>query len=137
MAGKPKLDGKIEEVIEMIVVGNTFAEIADKFNVSVGAVHNYVSKDEFSARVRVALDVSASTYADKAEQVLIQAEGTPVEMQRARELAQHYRWKAAKRSPKKYGDKTDVDITSGGKEIQPVSFVVKVSEENKSKLDGL
>lgn len=29
------------------------------------------------------------------------------------------------------------DITSGGKEIQPVSFVVKVSEENKSKLDGL
>lgn len=41
----------------------------------------------------------------------------------------------AKWSPKKYGDKTD--ITTNGKDIQPVSFIIQASEENVKKLNEL
>ena len=114
---KEKLN--IEDVVEMIIDGKTYRQMAKMYNIPLTTLHDFTSKSEHSARVREALEYSASSYADKAEQVLLDAEGTLTEIQRARELAQHYRWKASKRSPKKYGDK--VDVTSAG---LPVSSYV-------------
>lgn len=122
MATKSNLDGKIESIIDDIINGLTYRQIAEKEGVSLSTFHDYLCKPEHSARVRLALDVSASTYADKAEEVLQQAEGTKEELMRARELAQHYRWKAGKRAPKKYGDK--IDVTTEGEKISQSTTIV-------------
>lgn len=124
-----KLDGKLDEIIEKIIEGLTFREMAEFYSVTIGTIHNFLSKEENAARATAALEISASSYADKAEQVLWEADGTKEEIMRARELAQHYRWKAAKRSPKKYGDK--VDVTSAGEKIQ--SIQVEVVNSNAAK----
>ncbi len=73
-------------------------------------LHACLSSDEHSARTREALEISGSSYADKAEEVLKNAPKDKLELMRARELAQHYRWKAAKRNPIRYSEKVQQDI---------------------------
>ncbi len=110
---KSLLDGNLEDIIELLISGETYRVIAEKYNVALGTLFNYLHNSERSARVKEALNYSASTYDEKAEKVLLEisAESQGVEMQRARELAQHYRWKASKRSPKEYGERIQQDVT--------------------------
>ena len=114
-----KVNIDIDQVIELIIDGYTFRQIASELCVKLTTLHDFTSKSEHSARVSQALEISAQTYEEKAEQILLTAEASAYEMQRARELAQHYRWKAAKRSPKKYGDRINTEISGG------LDFVVK------------
>lgn len=109
------LDGKIDEIVEYLLEGYSFRKIAEKLKVKLTTLHDFTQRSEHSARVREALEYSAQTFDDKAEEVLILAEGTKEELMRARELAQHYRWKAAKRNPRRYGDK--VDVTTDGEKL--------------------
>jgi len=110
----------IDLICDMLIDGLTYREIAAKLDIKLSTLHLFTTKPEHSVRVREALSISADTYADKGERVLIEAKSTLVEVQRARELSQFYKWKASKRSPKTYADK--VDVTSDGEKIQPVSL---------------
>lgn len=103
MASTLNIDSLIDDIIE----GLTYRQMAAKYECSLGTIHNFLSKDEHSARANEARQASADGYADKAEQVLIDAPADRIELQRARELAHHYRWKASKRNPKNYGDKLE------------------------------
>ena len=114
--GTGQLEGKIDEIIEMLHEGDSYRTIAEKLGVKLTTLADYTSNAEHSARVREALKYSASTFDDKAEKVLLEAESHPVEMARAKELAQLYKWRASKRNPRDYGD--TVDITSDGKELK-------------------
>ena len=109
------LDGKIDEIVEYLLEGYSFRQIAEILKVKLTTLHDFTHRSEHSARVREALEYSAQTFDDKAEEVLISAEGTKEELMRARELAQHYRWKAAKRNPRRFGDK--VDVTTDGEKL--------------------
>lgn len=115
----------IDKICELIIDGKTFRDIAKVFDCSISTLHNFLVKPEHAVRTRDSLELSAATYANKGEQVLIEAEGISVEIQRARELAQHYRWMAAKRAPNKYGEK--VDPNPGGVLIKQ-TFVVNGKE---------
>lgn len=117
-----KLIDKIDDIIEMIIEGFSFRIMAQKLEVPLATLHDYTSTPEHSARVQEALRYSAQTFDDKAEQVLINATGTMPEIQRARELAQHYRWRSSKRYPAKFGDK--LDVTSGGEPIKKQVFKI-------------
>jgi len=110
----------IEKLIDYIGEGKTYREMAVLFDVKLATLSDFTSKPEHSARVKEALKLSAETYADKAEQVLIDAVGTKEELMRARELSQFYKWKASKRSPAVYGDK--IDMTSGGEKLNQVQI---------------
>lgn len=110
-----KLKGKLDDIIELLVKGKTYREIAESHSVALTTLFDFLHLPEHSARAREALELSADLYADKAEEVLKDAKSTMTEIQRARELAQHYRWKASKRAPKRYGDR--LDVTSDGKAI--------------------
>lgn len=99
-----KLDKHIDTIINRIIEGKTYRQIAEEFQVALGTVHNVLTSTEHSARANQALALSASHYANQAEQVLKDAEADKIEIQRARELAHHYRWMAGKRNPKKYGE---------------------------------
>lgn len=106
----------LDDIIEKLVDGSTYRKIAEHVGVPLSTLFDFIHETpERSARVRVALETSAATYADKAEQVLIDADSDGIEMQRARELAQHYRWHASKRNPRQFGDK--VDVTTGGEKL--------------------
>lgn len=118
MAGR--LDGKIDEIISMLIEGKTYRQIADSLGVALTTLHDFTSRSEHSARAREALEYSSDTYADKAEQVLIEAEKDMIEISRARELSQYYKWKASKRSPKKYGDKVQTEL-SGSLEVKQIT----------------
>lgn len=109
----------IDKAIDLIVEGKSVKDIAASFNITIQGMYKMFAKVEFSTRVREAMELSASTYAEKAEEVLQMAEANQIEISRARELAQHYRWMAGKRAPKKYGDKLDIDHTSAGDKIIP------------------
>lgn len=118
---------KIDELIDLIIDGKTYRQIANHFDVKLSTLADFVAKPEHSARVKNALKVSSDTYADKAEQVLIDAERDLIEMQRAKELSQYYKWKASKRSPSTYGDKIDVsaDIDAS---VSYDDFVKKIND---------
>lgn len=117
---KPKLE--IEEICHMIIDGKTYRQIAEYYGINLLKIHAYLAEDEGRyTRAREALTISADTYADQAEQILKDAKSDGIEMQRARELSSFYKWKAAKRRPKDYGDK--VDITSDNKAIQTVVYL--------------
>ena len=102
-----KLTGHIDEIWDMLISGATFTKISSDFGVSIGALHNFVYQDEYSARTREIISESAEVYTDKAEDVLINAPSDLVEMMRAKELSQFYRWKASKRNPRAFGNNTD------------------------------
>ena len=126
---RAKRELNINEIIQQIVDGQNFRQMAKTFNVPLSTLHDFISKPEHSARAREALQTSGDGYADKAEDVLKKAKGNSVEISRARELAQHYRWMASKRNPSRFGDK--IDMTTGGKAI-----TFKIGYTKKSDDDG-
>jgi hypothetical protein len=117
-------DFDIEVILNMIIEGASYKQIAEAFGQGLRQLHEYITTDEpvpegqetpktgsRSARVREALIISAHTFEQMAEDVLIAAEKGKknwkgfVKLEQAKQLAQHYRWRASKRFPKGYGDK--------------------------------
>lgn len=52
--------------------------------------------------------MTAVLWDQEAEKAIREAPAIAEEMTRARELAQHFRWRAAKLNPRQYGDKLDL-----------------------------
>jgi hypothetical protein len=105
----------IDKVCDMILAGDTWEKMAAHFKLPLTTLYDAVHRNpENSARARDARTKSADMIADKAERVLQTAANDPIEMQRARELAQHYRWAAKVRNPKDYGDKIQNDVVVTG-----------------------
>ena len=109
----------IEEALDLIIDGYTYRQMANHFGVkSVSQLHKYLNRKEHSARTRDAFRSSAAIYAETAREVLesVNVDGTQIEMSKARELAQYYKWLSAKRDPQSFGEK--IDISSLGEKIE-------------------
>lgn len=105
-----KLDECAEDVITDLCNGLSYYKIGEKYNVSPAAVSEWVNEGEYSARARSAITLSAQYWDYEAERVLLEAKD-PVEIARARELAQHYRKRSAVRDKKGYSEKIELDAT--------------------------
>jgi len=70
---------------------------------------------ERSARVKQARMVMSRRWDEKSEAVLVNA-GDDFDLKKAKELAHHYRWRAAKIAPRDYGDRqmTELSGPDGG-----------------------
>jgi chromatin remodeling complex protein RSC6 len=124
-----KLNGKLEQILDLVSDNIRFIDIAKKMQVSTRTLNDFVSRPENNIQYREALQRSADGYADKAEEILMSAPRDKMEIYRARELAQHYRWMASKRKPQTYGDK--IDVTTTGERITSVSIeIVKPLNED-------
>jgi hypothetical protein len=115
---KPVPKPEIEVIIDMIIEGDNYRTICQKTGMKLSTLADFLAQEANIPRVRVALDISANVHAAKAEEVLLNAPSTLVEISRARELASHYRWMAAKRSPKTFSDKQQIDLTTTNKTIK-------------------
>ena len=117
----------IDSIAEMLANGVTLTAIAKDAGVSIGYFLQWIAADdERSARAREARIHAAKLWDEKALDVIEQA-ADPFELQRARELAQHYRWRASKAAPKDYGDKMTQEVTgANGGALQVASTVTFV-----------
>jgi len=95
-----------DDVIEMIENDFSYKSIATKFSVDVREVNYFVNHSQFSARAREALSNSADRAFDKAEEALlnINVGDDNAIITRQRELAHHYRRKAAVKNRNKFAD---------------------------------
>lgn len=118
-----KLDKKLDEILDLFAEGDPFRVVAKKMNVSTRTLNKFLSLPENINEYRSVMQESSDSYASMAEETLLNAKGDKFELQRARDLAHHYRWMASKRNPKKYGDKLDIDHTSAGDKIEPVRII--------------
>lgn len=122
-----------DEVIEMILCAKSYNDIQKRFGVSHDAISRFISESEYSPRAKEAQKKSADLIAEKAENILLQLEkgNDTAEITRARELAYHYRWLAAKKNPATYSERVQQDV----KISQQDEFVLKKpkSKENSEK----
>lgn len=95
-----------EEVIEMLANDFNFREIARKFCVDLSVVNYFANHSQHSARAREAIQNSAETAFDKAEDAIlaISDDATQAAVARQRELAHHYRKKAAVKNKNKFSE---------------------------------
>lgn len=116
-ATKPSNRSKMEQmgidgVCDRLKAGKTLTSIAEDMELaSIGTLLDWLSSDpERSARAREARSAAAAMY-DEQAQAGIEAALDPFELAKAKEMAQHLRWRASKVNPKDYGDKVQVDAT--------------------------
>lgn len=109
---REKLDAiGVEAICDRIGNGKSLTAIAMESGVSVGSLFAWIAADsERSACVRETRTRMASYWEEKAESCIADA-ADEFELKKARELAHHYRWRAAKIAPREYGDKLEVNNT--------------------------
>lgn len=109
-AARDKLDAfGMDAVCAAILHPKPMHVIASEIGVSQGSLIAWIGADaERSARAREARAQTAQMWDDKATQVIEDALDQ-FELAKAKELAHHYRWRAAKIAPREYGDKVDLN----------------------------
>lgn len=96
----------IEAVCEAIGNGDSLTAIAEQVGVSIGSLSGWLDADvERSARAREVRRAMGRVWDERAESEIRQA-SDPFELSKAKELAQHFRWRAKAVAPKEYGDRT-------------------------------
>ena len=104
----------INAICDMIASGVSMTAISQEIGVSIGSLITWLESDsERSARMREARAKSAKVWDEKAEQVVRDAPDK-FELEKARELAHHYRWRAKAIAPRDYGDKVTQEHTGAG-----------------------
>ena len=107
----------IDAVCEALCGGELMTELAKRVGVSFGTLSDWLAADtERSARAREARRASARLWDEKAEEA-IKLASDPFELQKAKELAHHYRWRGAKIAPADYGEKVAI---GGAADLPPV-----------------
>lgn len=102
----------LADLIHRIADGDSVASIARQFDARRSNLHAFLMRhapDEYKA----AQVLSADAYMEKAEDAIIDA-SSQVEVSRARELANHYRFMAKIRSPSTHGDRQAMELTGKG-----------------------
>lgn len=104
----------LEAVCAAICETKSMRQIAEERGVPMSTLLDWIEADpERVARTREARRRTALLWEERAEAVLAQA-GDNFELQKARELAHHYRWRAKVIAPREYGDKVTQEVTGAG-----------------------
>jgi hypothetical protein len=108
----------IEAFVELVLAGQTMKDIAAQVGVSRGGLVHWLAADpDRSAQAREANMVSAAAFDDMAETAIMGATDA-LSLAKAKELAQHYRWRASKRDVQGFGDKVGIGGATGLPPIQ-------------------
>jgi hypothetical protein len=105
-----KLDAiGIEKVCDSILECQTMTAIAKAAGVDISDLIRWLAADaQRSARAKQARDWTGVLWDEKAEQLLLAAKDS-TDVQRARELAHHYRWRSSKIAPRTYGERLEIE----------------------------
>src|SRR5690606_38082038 len=103
-ANRSALEGLgTDDLCQRLRAGETLTGIAKDIGLkSVGTLLNWIGADpERSARAREARSAASAMYDEQAQQAILDA-SDPLELAKARELAQHLRWRASQVDPGSY-----------------------------------
>jgi type IV secretory pathway VirB10-like protein len=107
----------IAQVCKLLAGGEMLTAVAEKAKVTKSSLSEWLAADaERSARAREARKLGAAFLEEQA-QAAIQNAKNAFELAKARELAQHLRWKASKLNSRDFGDKLAV---GGAEDLPPV-----------------
>lgn len=110
----------LEKICDLLVAGETLTGIATQIGVHVSSLITWGEADsQRSARMREARHLAGRIWDEKAEMSILLA-ADKFELDRAKELAHHYRWRAKAVSPREYGDKLTTEHT--GKDGGPIAL---------------
>jgi hypothetical protein len=113
----------VETLCDAIRIPMSMREISDKLGISQGTLIAWIGATaERSARVKDARVATAQHWDNEATELITKAR-TPFQLAKAKELAHHFRWRAAKIAPKDYGDKLAI---GGASDLPPVKTVAKL-----------
>lgn len=102
-------DWDLDDVCERIAAGETYTAIAADYGKTQGALSLWLAAEpNRSARAREAAGMAARVWDEEAE-AGIRAATDVLSLGKARELAQHLRWRASKLSPT-YADRSKVEV---------------------------
>lgn len=86
----------IEAICDLTLEGLSQRQIAERIGITDGSLRSWLTDDPTrSARVQKIRAETAQHWEEEAQRAITDARSDPVELTRARELAQHYRWRAA------------------------------------------
>ena len=110
------------DICERVANGETLQVIADFYDVSIGTILNWVTKkdnaDNYARAREAASDLFESKILDRVELI------TPESAAADRVAIDTLKWIAARRSPKKYGDKVTQEHT--GADGKPIQHAVEI-----------
>lgn len=110
------------DICERVANGETLQVIADFYGVSIGTILNWVTKkdnvDNYTRAREAASDLFESKILSRVELI------TPESAAADRVAIDTLKWIAARRSPKKYGDKVTQEVT--GIDGQPIQHAVEI-----------
>ncbi len=116
-----------EQVAAWIADGTSYRDIARRAEVGLGRLCHWIDADpERSHACARARELSANSFEDLAQEHIEQAEDQ-FALSKAKELAIHLRWRAKVNNPKRYGDKTQTELTGangGPVQVQEVRRTV-------------
>ena len=99
----------IDAVCNAIADRKSLTAIAEEVGVATSRLLAWIDADtERSARVREVRASTARLWDERAEH-LLETAADDMDLKRAKELAHHYRWRAAKIAPKEYGDRQTLE----------------------------
>ncbi len=120
--GRPLKTGllNLDKICADICETKSMTQIAAENNIDLSTLLEWIEGDPLRlARTREARRRTALLWEERAEAVIAQAADN-FELQKARELAHHYRWRAKAIAPKDYGDKMTQEHT--GKDGGPIAL---------------
>lgn len=101
-------------VVEQILAEKTITAICAEVGVATASYFRWLDAEPGRLeRINVVRRQVAQLWEERAETVVREAK-TAFELQKARDLAHHYRWRASKIAPRQYGDKVQQEITGAG-----------------------
>lgn len=107
--GKP-IDEVAEEICEMVMELQTVRQIAAHYGCSVGMVMSITARPEYSERYARARDYAADLL--EADIYMAAEAATPETAAADRVKIDALKWIAARRAPKRYGDKVQQEVTA-------------------------
>ena len=107
---------------EQILAERHLTQIAEEAGVAVSHLLRWIDREPGRRdRIDEIRRKCAQMWEERAERIITEAK-TSFELTKARDLAHHYRWRASRIAPKKYGDKVTQDHVSSDGSMSPKTF---------------
>jgi hypothetical protein len=101
----------VDEICSLIANGVTYRDICERYDIGMNALITWMDADtERSHACARARELAAQSYEERAEE-LIDGADDAFALSKAKELAIHLRWRAAKANPRRYGEKVTTEVT--------------------------
>lgn len=126
MAGPSFAQAKIdavglEAIVSMLLDGRYLRQIAEDIGVSKHALLDWIAAEEDRSQACARAREEASEHWDEESQRVIEEAADDFALEKAKQLAVHYRWRAKAIAPRKYGDKVQQQHT--GADGGPIKLV--------------